>query len=408
MLRTFVSSSVSSSVSRIVSSFIFGLFAAFLIVSPVAAQIDTEGNDLNSFGPLTSAEQATLFEAGVQAYDDGDFAAAFHIWLPLAQNDNMSAQRNVAHLLRRGIGVEQDHERALYFYRRAADRGLVSAMVNLGSMLRAGQGVEEPQHREAAQWFYVAARAGDARAQYVLGVMAARGEGMEADRELAIRLFTAAAEQGLREARQRLAEAGIEPENIGDAPERAPTDAPSELRPLPDFAPVTSRQLNVAPTLRTSRAEPVAPMPEVAVAQPVAAQSAAERAAVVAPSGSSQPRVVTGSSTPATVQTRPAPAAVARQQAPQGPQGPPAAQRVVRTEPVAQPRASQNVPLVQSVTMQPATAEIQERVQARPRSTSDLIVMPPAQTYGVETVDLEEELPEEEAAPVNRLLGGTQ
>lgn len=234
----------------------------FCLAVPAMAQV----NDENDPAPrnLTSAEQEAIFNQGIAAYDAGDYTRAFELWLPLARRDNMSAQRNVAHLLRRGQGVEQDEARAVYFYRRAAENGLVSAMVNLGAMLRAGQGVDEPQLEEAARWLFLASRAGDPRGQFILGVMAQRGEGMEVNEDLAVALFRMSGEQGLRDAHQRLADMGIQPRSIGDEPERAVPEPPASLGPLPelrqaipDSAPVAVTQpQDDPPSLRlTSRPE---------------------------------------------------------------------------------------------------------------------------------------------------------
>ncbi len=371
-----ISQTTSSSASgrNVFGSLLSAIVALILLAVPAFAQVDIGEDDMD-FGPRTSAEQARLFDVGVAAYDEGNYASAFEIWLPLAQSGNMSAQRNVAHQLRRGLGVEQDHERAVYFYRRASESGLVGAMVNLAAMLRAGQGVEGPQYQEAGRWLYIAARAGDPRAQYVLGIMAARGQGMEANRELAIELFRLSAEQGLREARERLAEAGLEPDSIGDAPERSASEVPSELLPLPDYAPRTAAEPVEQPQLRSARSEPAAAQPVVAAAAPVATQPRAE--------------------------TRPVPVVT---QAAVQPRAEPQPQSQPQSLPQAQPRA-QAIPSVQSVSVQPTPTAPVRRAQPTVRSTSDLQVLPPAPSP-----HRAEPEPEEEAEPtaLNRLLGGTR
>jgi hypothetical protein len=213
------------------------LTAMLALASPARAQVDEFDDD---FGPMTSAEQTALFEEGVAAYDVEDYARAFEIWLPLAQTGNMAAQRNVANMLRQGLGTPQDLPRAVYFYRRAADAGLVNAMINLGAMIRVGEGVDEPDPHEAARWFYRAARAGDPRAQYVLGVMVARGDGLEQDRDAALQLIRLAAAQGLRNANLRLAEAGLPLEPLAD-PSRPEFNLPPQLEP--------ARGISLAPYL---------------------------------------------------------------------------------------------------------------------------------------------------------------
>ncbi len=336
---------------------LISLMIALLLTTPSFAQ--DPGDEDTVFGSMTSAEQAARFDQGVEAYDAGNFEQAFGIWLPLAQRGNMSAQRNVGHLLRRGLGVEQDHERAVYFYTRASEAGLVGAMVNLAAMLRAGQGVEEPQYRQAAQWLYVASRAGDPRAQYVLGVMAARGQGMEQNRDLAIELFRLAAEQGLREARERLAEAGIDPSNIGDEPERAEGDVPADLQPLPELGtpPEVAQAAAVQPTPTLTTRQP-----QQALAQPLPQLRRTQ--SVVTPEPEVEPE--------------PTPVPVVRQAA--QPTAPP---------PTVQPVAQQAV--------QPVVVD---------GPPAPLVVQPAARRQQPEP-ELDETAPDADS-PLGRLLGGTR
>src|SRR5581483_3347120 len=66
-----------------------------------------------------SETESEAFQKGVAAYDKGDFKTAFGIWLPLAQQGDLAAMRNVALLLRRGEGTKKDPKRALWFYEEA-------------------------------------------------------------------------------------------------------------------------------------------------------------------------------------------------------------------------------------------------------------------------------------------------
>jgi len=127
-------------------------------------------------------------------------------------------------------------------------------MVNLAAMLLHGEGIEADQ-REAAGWFFVAAQSGDPRAQYALGVMAARGMGMNVNREAALDLFRLSAAQGLRDAQLRLVEAGL-PLVEQDDPTLPPYNLPPSLEPLPgvslaaDLAPPLASGDSGEPPLR--------------------------------------------------------------------------------------------------------------------------------------------------------------
>jgi UDP-N-acetylglucosamine transferase subunit ALG13 len=66
---------------------------------------------------------ATDFDAGVAAFQAGDYGAALDAWLPLAEADDADAQHNVGVIHEQGLGVPQDFAAAAEWYRRAAENG---------------------------------------------------------------------------------------------------------------------------------------------------------------------------------------------------------------------------------------------------------------------------------------------
>jgi hypothetical protein len=54
------------------------------------------------------------------AYARGDYATAFKIWLPLAEQGSAQAQLNVARMYERGEWVAQDKRAAMEWYNKAA------------------------------------------------------------------------------------------------------------------------------------------------------------------------------------------------------------------------------------------------------------------------------------------------
>lgn len=145
-----------------------------------------------------------LFAAAVKAYEAGKYEEAFALWMPMAQQGDLAAMRNIGHMLRRGLGTEADPERALYFYRRAASRGLAGAQANLGMMLLEEPGDDEAA-REAAKWFYRAAQGGHVRSMYQLGLLLEQGRGVKQSDEAAAKLYLLAARAGFDPAARRLA-----------------------------------------------------------------------------------------------------------------------------------------------------------------------------------------------------------
>ena len=102
-----------------------------------------------------------------------------------------------------GDGVEQSDERAVYWYRQAAELGHAQAQDNLGWMYGMGRGIEQDD-AQAVYWFRMAAEQGFANAQSNLGAMYERGRGIEQDLEQARHWYTQAGVQGHEGARESL------------------------------------------------------------------------------------------------------------------------------------------------------------------------------------------------------------
>jgi TPR repeat protein len=87
-----------------------------------------------------------------------------------------------------------DYETALVEWRPLADSGDAAAQFNVGMMYARGDGVPE-DFAEAARWFRLASEQGQTDAQARLGGMYARGIGLEKDYLEAARWLTMAAER---------------------------------------------------------------------------------------------------------------------------------------------------------------------------------------------------------------------
>jgi Sel1 repeat len=64
-----------------------------------------------------------------QAYQRGDYATAFKLWLPLAEAGSARAQENIARMYERGDWVAQDPAMAGEWYRRAAEQRAQDAAI---------------------------------------------------------------------------------------------------------------------------------------------------------------------------------------------------------------------------------------------------------------------------------------
>lgn len=145
---------------------------------------------------LAGAAMAGPAEDAYAAYQGKDYAMALHIWKPLGEQGDASAQFYLGIMYAKGQGVPQDDVEAARWYRLAAVQGNVASQINLGVMYANGQGVPQ-DYAEAVTWYRkAAAEQGGAPAQFNLGVMYAKGQGVPEDDLLAHMWLNLAAEQG--------------------------------------------------------------------------------------------------------------------------------------------------------------------------------------------------------------------
>jgi TPR repeat protein len=136
------------------------------------------------------------FQAGLAAYDQGDYATALKGFLPLSQQGDVKAQFNMGILYEKGQGVPQDFQEAFRWYYLAA------AQFNLGFLYATGVGVPQ-NYTEAGRWYWLAAQQGYAEAQHNLGYLYHVGQGgRPQDFVQAHMWYNLAAAQGVKNSRQ--------------------------------------------------------------------------------------------------------------------------------------------------------------------------------------------------------------
>ena len=154
------------------------------------------------------------FEAGLEAYERGDYVAALNVYRPLAEQGNAQAQYHLGLMYENGHGMAQDNVEALNWYSKAAEQGHASAQNNLGAMYDKGRGVPQDD-AEAAKWYTKAAAQGVIFALNNLGLKYAMGLGVPQDYAHAVKLFRLAAENGDASAQSNLGRAYAEGLGVG-------------------------------------------------------------------------------------------------------------------------------------------------------------------------------------------------
>ena len=90
-------------------------------------------------------------EDGEAAYRRGDYATAYRLELPLAEQGNAGAQTTLGELYLNGEAVPQNYAEALKWFRKAADQGDAQGQYDLGYSYDSGKGVPQ-DYAEAAKW----------------------------------------------------------------------------------------------------------------------------------------------------------------------------------------------------------------------------------------------------------------
>jgi uncharacterized protein len=103
------------------------------------------------------------FQAGMDAYNRGDFTTALREWQPLAEQGDARAQFSFGLLYENGDGVPRDYAKARHWYEKAAAQGDAKAQLYLGLQSSFGQG--GPMDLvQAYKWYSLAAGNGNAYA----------------------------------------------------------------------------------------------------------------------------------------------------------------------------------------------------------------------------------------------------
>jgi TPR repeat protein len=140
-------------------------------------------------------------KSGVDAWSRGDYAAAVHEWEAPATAGDPDAMFNLGQAYRLGRGVRQDAAKAEALYAKAAAMGHLQAADTYGLML-----FQDGRRQAALPYIEDAAKRGDPRAEYLLGISSFNGDAVPKNWVKAYALLTMASAQGLPQAAAGLAQ----------------------------------------------------------------------------------------------------------------------------------------------------------------------------------------------------------
>ena len=233
-------------------------------------------------------------KAGVDAWQQGDYAKAVAIWQPLAQSGDPDAQFNMGQAYKLGRGVKTDPSAAIDWYGKAARQGHARAEDNLGLLM-----FQQGDRAGALPYLQRAAERGEPRAQYIVGTALFNGDLTAKNWVRAYALMTRASESGLAQATASLRQmdkyipqdqrnqAVAMARSIGQQNSSLAADEPRRPAPVMREAPAPVRSAQLPPSASSAprTAEP-APRPapaKTAAAKPPEARPAASKPALPKP-----------------------------------------------------------------------------------------------------------------------------
>jgi TPR repeat protein/serine/threonine protein phosphatase PrpC len=134
-----------------------------------------------------------LYRAGIGITQNYEEAVKWY--RKSAEQGDAGAQNNLGVIYAKGLGVTQDYTEAVKWYRKSAEQGYARAQSNLGYCYYCGYGVTQ-DYTEAVKWYRKSAEQGDATGQSGLGRCYCYGYGVTQDYTEAIKWFRKSAEQG--------------------------------------------------------------------------------------------------------------------------------------------------------------------------------------------------------------------
>lgn len=181
---------------------------------PDAAPVESGALDIDGADPiLTGSLPQAAASAPISALVAGEQAAPEN--LPPAEVGTMalreaaslgdvSAQFVIATRYLNGEKVQQDYEKAAYWYGKAAAQGSAPAQYRLATMYERGRGVAKDL-KAALGWYERSAGLGNVKSMHNAAVLSSNGEAGTPDYKRAYRWFSLAASHGLKDSQFNLA-----------------------------------------------------------------------------------------------------------------------------------------------------------------------------------------------------------
>lgn len=201
------------------SMFAVLMFAVLLAPAAAAAGDETTGPLADFYSYLPAAPELKIPDINIpfwtddlkkakRAYKKGDYRRAAKLFRKESDDGNLVADWYLGHMYRQGLGVPRNDAMAYSYYTRVADRFdpdeedkqrlriTVDAMVRMADYQRTGAvnaGIQPDPAGAARTYLKIATAYGHPAAQYALGIMSIKGQGVKKNPGQGLKWLMAAA-----------------------------------------------------------------------------------------------------------------------------------------------------------------------------------------------------------------------
>jgi TPR repeat protein len=133
-----------------------------------------------------TGSQASDRDEAKAAYASGDYVKAMAIYLPLAEAGEGAAQGDVGNMYAFGWGVPVDGEKAVAYWRLAADNHYGDPMGNIATYYMLGKGGLPKDEAEATKWYLKASEHGHVLSMVTLSAFYDLGINVKRDKQRAL------------------------------------------------------------------------------------------------------------------------------------------------------------------------------------------------------------------------------
>nr|WP_242844898.1 tetratricopeptide repeat protein [Clostridium botulinum] len=122
-----------------------------------------------------------------------NYKEAMYWYKKAAEKGNSTSMNKIGVMYYEGKGVEQDYQKAMYWYKKSSQEGNFTAMSNIGFMYYNGQGVTE-DYKKAMYWYKKSYKEGNFGVMRDIGSMYYEGKGVIKDYKKAMQCYKKASQ----------------------------------------------------------------------------------------------------------------------------------------------------------------------------------------------------------------------